>query len=148
MSDDFVHYLRVRYSECDAQQIVFNARYAEYADIAATEFMRAVWGNYTGVLEQGVDNQVVSLKIDWQASARFDDVLAISVAVEHIGNTSYSLTMKMARSTTNEPLATATIVYVFVEAPDYKKTRIPDDFRQKLEIGAAGQTSNHAGVVA
>ena len=30
--------LRVRYSECDAQEVVFNARYADYADLAATEF--------------------------------------------------------------------------------------------------------------
>jgi len=32
--------LRVRYGECDAQQVVFNARYGDYVDVAATEFYR------------------------------------------------------------------------------------------------------------
>ena len=36
--------LRVRYGECDAQQVVFNARYGDYVDVAATEFYRAVFG--------------------------------------------------------------------------------------------------------
>jgi acyl-CoA thioester hydrolase len=37
----FRYYLRVRYSECDAQKIVFNARYGEYVDLAVSEFMRS-----------------------------------------------------------------------------------------------------------
>ena len=77
MSKPFTHYLRVRYSECDAQKVVFNAKYAEYVDIAATELMRVLWGPYEDVLASGVDNQVVSLTINWRAPAAFDDVLAI-----------------------------------------------------------------------
>jgi len=30
----FTLYLRVRYGECDAQKVVFNARYADYVDVA------------------------------------------------------------------------------------------------------------------
>lgn len=37
----FVHRLRVRYGECDAQKVVFNARYGDYMDVAVLEFMRA-----------------------------------------------------------------------------------------------------------
>jgi len=33
----FVHPLRVRYGECDPQQIVFNANYFAYFDVAMTE---------------------------------------------------------------------------------------------------------------
>ena len=36
--------LRVRYAEIDGQKIVFNSRYLEYADVAATEF----W-DWTGI---------------------------------------------------------------------------------------------------
>ena len=38
----FRYYLRVRYGECDAQKVVFNARYADYVDLAAVEFLRAL----------------------------------------------------------------------------------------------------------
>ncbi len=51
MEDDFTHLLRVRYSECDAQKVVFNAKFVEYIDVAVTEFMRYVWGGYNTLLE-------------------------------------------------------------------------------------------------
>ena len=41
MTKPFRYYLRVRYQECDPQHVVFNARYADYADLASFEFMRA-----------------------------------------------------------------------------------------------------------
>ena len=50
MRDEFCHLLRVRYSECDAQKVVFNGRYVDYIDIAVTEFMRVIWGNYNDIL--------------------------------------------------------------------------------------------------
>ena len=44
LSEHFNFLLRVRYGECDAQQVVFNARYADYIDIAMTEYFREVVG--------------------------------------------------------------------------------------------------------
>ena len=38
----FSHRFRVRWSEVDPQAVVFNARYLDYADIAITEYYRAV----------------------------------------------------------------------------------------------------------
>ena len=40
--DPFRFLFRVRYGECDAQAIVFNARWGDYVDIAVTEFARAL----------------------------------------------------------------------------------------------------------
>lgn len=142
----FCHFLRVRYSECDAQQVVFNAKYAEYVDIAATEFMRLLWGDYKQVLASGVDNQVVNLTIDWQAPARFDDVLAISVQVAHIGDTSFALEMHMRNHQNQQPIAKAKVIYVVVDAKKFSKMPIPSAMRAELEAGAVGQVSNHAGI--
>ena len=33
-SHPFRYYMRVRFQECDAQHVVFNARYGDYIDIA------------------------------------------------------------------------------------------------------------------
>ena len=41
MTQRFRYYLRVRYQECDAQKVVFNARYGDYIDLACIEFLRA-----------------------------------------------------------------------------------------------------------
>jgi acyl-CoA thioester hydrolase len=42
MVGPFLYYLRVRYGECDAQKLVFNARYADYVDIATGELLRVI----------------------------------------------------------------------------------------------------------
>ncbi|MGH9635377.1 MAG: acyl-CoA thioesterase, partial [Candidatus Angelobacter sp.] len=55
-SPHFRYYLRVRYGECDAQKVVFNARYAEYVDLATTEFLRAL----------GYGEQLFSGELDFQ----------------------------------------------------------------------------------
>lgn len=142
----FTYLLRVRYSECDAQKVVFNGRYSDYVDIAVGEFMRAVWGDYNELLQQGVDNQVVSYSIKWQGPAHFDEVLACVVRAKHIGNTSFSFLVDFKRFADEQPIAQAEIVYVMVDANSHKKMPIPMDLKTRLENGANDVLVNHAGV--
>ena len=146
MTNDFCYLLRVRYSECDAQKVVFNGRYSDYVDIAAGEFTRAIWGDYNDMLSQGIDNQVVSYSIDWQGPAHFDDVLAVRVKPKKIGNTSYSLQVDFYHYDNKNMIASAQIVYVMVSVDEHEKMAIPDVMRKQLESGAQGITVNHAGV--
>lgn len=145
-SNGFTYLMRVRYGECDAQGVVFNARYADYADLAATEFMRAVWGGYEKILEHGVDTQVVNLNISWKAPAKFDDVLALNVQVSHIGNSSFALKTAMVDYASERLIAIAEVVYVVVTPPAYTKTPIPDTMRQTLTAPLPDTVVNHAGI--
>ena len=145
MSENFTYLLRVRYSECDAQKVVFNGRYAEYVDIAATEFIKAIWGNAKQLIARGIDFQVVSLNLNWRAPAQFDDVLAIQVRTKHVGNSSYSLAFEFHNYLTGDLIASAETVYVMVD-PQLKKKHIPDNLRADLNTGAPGIVINHAGV--
>lgn len=145
MSEAFCYFLRVRYAECDAQKVVFNSRYVDYVDAAMTEFTRVIWGDYNDLLARGVDNQVVSLKIDWNAPARFDEVIAISVRAAHIGNSSYSLQLDFHRHGSGTHLATATVVYVMVTAEGLETMAIPAAMRGTLEQGAPGVRVDHSG---
>ena len=54
----FSHELRVRYGECDAQGIVFNANFLAYVDVVLTEIWRQSMGSYDGLLATGVDTVV------------------------------------------------------------------------------------------
>lgn len=143
----FRYFFRVRYGECDAQHVVFNARYADYVDLAGTEFWRALLGGYHVLLEQGLDTQVVRLLIEWQAPARFDDVLCTRVSVARLGTTSFTLTCSINRFPGDEAVATAEAVYVMVDAATFTKRAIPDGLRQQLATGAPGVAVNHAGIV-
>ncbi|GAA6183282.1 thioesterase family protein [Aliiglaciecola sp. NS0011-25] len=139
--------IRVRYAECDAQQVVFNSRYAEYADLAATEFMRAAIGGFNKLLEQGLDNQVVNLNLSWQSPAKFDDVIEMSVWVSKVGNTSFTLHVEMCQQDSRQPICLAEVIYVMVDASTYKKTEIKQNLKQTLLHGSAGVCVNLAGSI-
>lgn len=48
----FFHTLRVRWAEVDPQSIVFNGHYLTYADVAITEYFRALGIRYTDDLSR------------------------------------------------------------------------------------------------
>ncbi|MEZ4223265.1 MAG: thioesterase family protein [Polyangiaceae bacterium] len=136
MSDSFRLLLRVRYSECDAQGIVFNARYGEYMDVASCEYSRAVFGSVDG--STGIDWRLVRQVTEWKAPARFDDVIEIAVGTQHIGTTSFSLSAHFRRPSDGTLLATMETVYVVVDAQSGEKKPIPDRHRSALQQGALG----------
>lgn len=143
----FILLLRVRYGECDAQQVVFNARYADYIDIAMTEYFRAAVGGFQELLDKGLDSQVVSLHIDWHSSAKFDDVLAITVSSTKVGNTSYGFEIVITDFKTQKLIAKSTTTYVMVDTQNYQKAPVPDWLREKLSSSPEIPLINQAGVV-
>ncbi|KAF0808495.1 hypothetical protein A6D6_00204 [Alcanivorax xiamenensis] len=145
MSEPFRYRLRVRYSECDAQHVVFNARYGDYVDLAMTEFMRALGRDYGALLARGLDNQVVKLTLEWKASARFDDVLEIQVRPLSLGNTSFSLEFLILNAESQQLLCRAESVYVMMTTEPFEKTRVPDDLRAALQEGAVGKVCDQSG---
>ena len=145
MTEPFTYLLRVRYAECDAQQVVFNAKYVEYIDVASLEYFRAIFGDYRNLLEKGLDTQVVNVNVSWKAPATFDDIIAISFELKRIGTTSITYTIGFTNYETKQPLATGEITYVMVSVNEHEKKAIPPEQRQQLEAGASGIV-NHAGV--
>jgi acyl-CoA thioester hydrolase len=128
----FVHRLRVRYNECDAQGHVFNANYFVYFDIALTELWREVLGSYQALTADGLDMVVAETGARFRAPARFDDELEITLEVERLGNTSMVSAIGIARD--GDVLAEGRIVHIFVRADRLgEKAPIPDHVRRVLQ---------------
>ncbi len=140
MTDCFRYYLRVRYSECDAQKVVFNARYADYVDIATVEFFRKSCAEF-GFFEY----HLVKQTIEWNAPARFDQVLELSVSVQHVGTTSFTIVTEIRVAGSEQLISRAETVNVYIDAESMKKTSIPSDLRTAMERGAPGLVTDHAG---
>jgi len=143
-ADRFRYYLRVRYNECDAQKVVFNARYADYVDLATAEFLRAL-GYENEIQTAEFDYQLVKQTIEWRAPARYDQVLEISVAAKHLGTTSFTFATEFRIAGNEAVIATAETVYVHVDTKTLKKQPIPDEMRERFTRGASGKTIDHAG---
>jgi acyl-CoA thioester hydrolase len=128
----FVHRLRVRYNECDAQGHVFNANYFVYFDITLTELWREALGSYDALTADGLDLVVAEAGARFRSPARFDDELEITLEVERIGNTSMVSAIRIARD--GDTLAEGRIVHIFVRADRLgEKAPIPDHVRRILQ---------------
>jgi acyl-CoA thioester hydrolase len=125
------HEIRVRYGECDAQGIVFNAHYLAFFDIALTELWRASFGSYAAMVEQGIDVVVAEAVVRFRRPARFDDMLELTIEVTRLGTTSMATTHRVTRD--GELLVEGEMVHVFVETAGYTKTAIPPALRAELE---------------
>ena len=126
----FVHRLRVRYSECDQQGVVFNGNYLFYYDVAVTELIRERIGPYQAMIDRGVDIVVAEARLRFVEGARFDEVLDIEMPVKHLGTT--SMIIHPVFRVDDRLIADGELRHVFVDPVTLKKKPMPDDVRAAL----------------
>jgi acyl-CoA thioester hydrolase len=127
----FFHPLRVRWAEVDMQGIVFNGHYLTYFDVAFTEYWRAT--GLPSVLEQAKDGRELFARkasIEYQAPARFDDVLDIGVRCAGFGRTSVRFVIEIHRG--DEHLISGELVYVYADTAVRKGVPFPEEWRAVL----------------
>jgi acyl-CoA thioester hydrolase len=139
VTEPFRFRFRVRYGECDAQGIVFNARWGEYVDLAASEYTRTIFGR----MEPGeLDWRLVKQTMQWRAPARFDEILDARVRTVRVGTTSFVFATDFVRD--GAQLAECETVYVAVDRAGAKRA-VPDRYRAELERGAPGVVIDQSG---
>lgn len=130
MGKPFTHRLRVRYSECDAQGVVFNGHYLFYLDVALTEWWRAAFGSYQNVLALGFDVVLAETTLRYRSGARFDELLDVSMWVTKLGNT--SVLVGFGCRTDDRLCADGESRYVLVEPETTTTKPMSDDLRTTL----------------
>jgi acyl-CoA thioester hydrolase len=126
----FVHHIRPRYAEVDAQGVVFNAHWLTYFDESQTRFFEACGLRPKEVFFTDFDVMVVKAVLEWEGPAGFDDDVAVAVTVPRIGTASFDIEY---RATCNGADAcVGVITYVSVIPGTHESTPIPDHVRQKL----------------
>ena len=139
MPEPFRHRLRVRWSECDLQGVVFYPQYLAYLDHTVTELWRVAVGPYTEMIpEHGVDMVVAEAGMRYRDSARFDDELEISASVTRLGDTSITTEFRIERVGDSALLTEGELRHVFVDPENFGKRAMPDRVRAALERFAGG----------
>jgi len=133
--------LRVRWSEVDAQGIVFNGHYLNYLDTASTGYWRALGLPYPGAFETlGADLVLRSTELDFLAPARFDELLQCGLRFVEAGRT--SLRFEAALSRGAQTLLKAQLRYVMVgrDGPTaLQPVPVPEGLRAALQAFEAGE---------
>ena len=140
MGEPFLHRLRVRYAECDAQGVLFNAEYMAYIDHSVTELWRAAYGGYERMLESGGDVVVAEARLRFLRSARFDQEVDAEMLVTHMGTTSLRSRHRLIDAGDGAVLMEADMRYVWIDRQTGDKTSIPDWARAGLEPWYAPET--------
>jgi acyl-CoA thioester hydrolase len=88
----------VHWAEVDPQWVVFNANYLAFADIAFTEYLRALGLGFPNpVSEDGSEIFAVGSEVNWRRPARFDDLLILKVRVARFGRSSFTAEVVILR---------------------------------------------------
>lgn len=128
----FSYPLRVRYAEVDPQEIVFNSRYLEYCDAAATEYLRAAgFPPHDLIRVHECDLVLVRAEIDYVAPARLDDQLKVHVRTSHLGRSSITKQFEVRRSD-GALLVRASIKYVNFDRETGKAAPVPASVREGI----------------
>ena len=131
----FFHRLRVRYSEIDAQAIVYNSHYVTYYDLVITEYLRALDFDYSIATTQaaGKDFHTVRVVVEYRAPARYDDVLDVGICAGRVGRSSIMWQMAIFREGEEESLNTGEVVWVYTDQQTHKSTPLPEELVVKLQ---------------
>lgn len=127
----YEHRLRIRYAECDMQQVVFNAHYLAYCDDAVDCWMRGALGG--DLHSKGFDCMVKRAEITWVKGATFGHDIVIRLGVTKIGVTSFEV---LAEGFIDGELKSfeANLLYVSTVPGEAKATPVPSHVREAFSI--------------
>jgi acyl-CoA thioester hydrolase len=121
-------FVRVQFSDTDAQGVVYYGRYMPYFDLARTEFHRHLGRVHVGE----VDFAMRAVTVEYRAGARFDDLLEVFVRVERIGTTSITYDHAVYRAEDDQLMATAKATLVCISLDQRRAVPVPEAFRERI----------------
>jgi acyl-CoA thioester hydrolase len=133
--------LRIYWEDTDAGGIVFYANYLKFFERARTEWLRSLGHEQEKLrAETGTVFVVTDTRVRYLRPARLDDLLSVTVALEHAGRAMMTIAQQAWRSTPergDELLAEGTIRIGCVNAGTFKPQRIPNAIAASLDAGDA-----------
>jgi acyl-CoA thioester hydrolase len=121
---------RVRFSDTDAQGVVYYGRYMPYFDLARVEYHR----HLDMFSPQRREHEFVmrAATVEYLAPARFDDLIEIFVRISRIGRTSVTYEFAAYRVENDVLMVTAHQTLVLVEIATHRAVPVPDFFRDAI----------------
>jgi YbgC/YbaW family acyl-CoA thioester hydrolase len=127
----YLERLRVRWAEVDMQKIVFNGHYLMYFDTAVAGYWRALALPYDETMEAlAGDLFVRKATLEYEGSARYDDLCDVGIRTARIGNSSMLLECALFRG--DERLVHGELVYVFADPATRTSRPVPAALREVL----------------
>jgi acyl-CoA thioester hydrolase len=127
----FVHRVRPRYAEVDAQGVVFNAHWLTYFDEACTRWFDSMGFEPKESFFRDFDMMLVKAVLEWQGPAGFDDTVDIAVETSRLGNASFDV--RYTATIDERSVCVGTVTYVSVKPGTHESVPISDVLRERLQ---------------
>ena len=123
--------VRVRWTECDSQGIVYNGAYLGYLEIGQAEYYRNLGFAIYQIPKSGYFDFVsAKTTLEFKAPARLDEIIELYVRVSKIGTTSLTLNLEIYPEGSKRLLTSIETVAVGYDATAESTKRVPDDIRE------------------
>ena len=128
----YISKLKVRYSEVDRQNIVYNSHYLTYYDISLSEMLDSLFDQEEYIKKTNNEFHTVAAQLNFKNPARLNDEVNIFTAIKKIGNSSITFTQEIYRDGSDELINEAEIIWVNTNQDEMKPTSIPEDLKNKF----------------
>lgn len=122
--------VRVRFAETDAQGIAHHASFVVWLEVARVAYWAEHAGGYRAIQEQGLEALTTGLRVDYRATAAFDDVLTIHLRCVDLRGARFRYEYRVERA--GELIATAETLHATVAAATHAPTRVPPWFVEAI----------------
>lgn len=131
--------IRVYYEDTDTGGVVYHSNYLNFMERARSEWLRALGFEQDEIRgNEGVIFAVRAVDISYDRPARFNELLAVTVALGRRGTASLTLQQEVRRG--EDVLATASVRIVCIDASRFVPAPIPERIVQRVlawQTGAA-----------
>jgi len=117
---------KVRFSDTDAQGIVFNGNYLTYFDDTMTDYFDALGIPWSSFVERGYEMVLGRVEVDFRSSARVGDVLVTGARCVEVGRTSLIFDLETWEDSSGRTVVRGREIQVIVDAKDFSKRPIPE----------------------
>ena len=125
--------IRVRYGETDQMGVVYHGNYATYFEVARTEWLRNLGVTYKDLENNGIMLPVISLSFNFVKSAKYDDLLTISVFLKKRPLVKIEFDYEIFNQN-KEKISTGNSVLAFIDMKTNKPIKCPDYILNKLNL--------------
>nr|MBV6631328.1 acyl-CoA thioesterase [Oceanococcus sp. HetDA_MAG_MS8] len=123
----------VRYAECDAQGVVFNAHYLTYFDCTVNEAFRNTGVDWLQQMQSsGCDVQLVKSVVEYHKPLRFDEAFFGQASVARLGRSSVTWQLHIFGDSTADLRASGEIVWVYANLKEQRSEPLPNWMRKAL----------------
>lgn len=125
--------LKVHFFDTDAMAVAHHANYLRWFEIARVEFLREAGITLNQMMHDGFVFPITDISCKYRASAKFDDVVAVSATPAALTPVKMAFDYLVARESDGRILAKGHTQNVFTNIKTGRIARLPEEYYAKLK---------------